>query len=169
MSWSPANAALAIMLTLLFLMFLLLFMTLTAQPAEGQTFQVIHNFTGGQDGANPYAGVTLDRAGNLYGTAYYGGGTDDGTVYKLTHQGSGWTFSPLYSFAGGSDGINPDARVIFGPNGTLYGTTERGGNGGCAFGNTCGTVFNLRPPATVCKAVLCPWTETVLYRFTGRY
>ncbi len=53
---------------------------------------------------NPYAGVTLDRGGNLYGTAY-GGGMGYGTVYKLTHKGSGWTVNPLYSFAGGSDGL----------------------------------------------------------------
>ena len=45
-----------------------------SQPAQAQTFKVIHNFTGGQDGQNPFAGVTLDKAGNLYGTAY-GGGT----------------------------------------------------------------------------------------------
>jgi len=51
LSWSPANAALTILLTLLFLIFLLLFMTITAPPAQGQTFQVIYNFTGGLDGA----------------------------------------------------------------------------------------------------------------------
>ena len=38
-----------------------------------QTYTVIHNFTGGPDGAAPMAGLTMDRAGNLYGTAAYGG------------------------------------------------------------------------------------------------
>ena len=85
-------------------------------------YTVLHNFTGGQDGGNPSAGVTLDGAGNLYGTTY-AGGTGNGTVYKLKRSGSNWVFDPLYSFAGGSDGANPEARAIFGPNGTLYGTT----------------------------------------------
>ena len=52
------------------------------------------------------------------------------------------------------------ANVTFGPDGTLYGTTTAGGEG-------FGIVFNLRPQPTFCKTLLCPWTETVLYRFTG--
>ena len=56
---------------------------------------------------------------------------------------------------------NPAARVIFGTNGTLYGTTVEGGTSGE------GTVFNLRPFPTVCKTSICPWMETVLYNFTG--
>lgn len=42
------------------------------RPALAQTFQVIHNFTGGADGAQPYVGLTM-VAGNLYGTAALGG------------------------------------------------------------------------------------------------
>jgi uncharacterized repeat protein (TIGR03803 family) len=147
------------------------------QPAGAQTYKVLYNFTGGGDGANPYAGLTMDGAGNLYGTAASGGytggycGTDGGcgTVFKLTHHGSGWTLAPLYAFKGDSgtnyDAAIPIARVIFGPDGSLYGTTEAGGGGDCSyFHNGCGAVFKLSPPATACKAVLCPWTETVLYR-----
>ncbi len=126
------------------------------QTAQAQTFNVIHTFTGGGDGANPFAGVTLDQAGNVYGTTD-GGYSGYGTVYKLTHKGSGWTLNVLYTF-NGSDGANPDARVIFGPNGTLYGTTHSGGNG---------TVFNLRPFPSACRSALCPWMETVLYAFEG--
>jgi len=136
---------------------------LGTQSAQAQTFNVIHTFTGGMDGAFPEAGLTLDAAGNLYGTASAGGSSGSGTVYKLAHRGSGWTFSPLYNFAGGNDGASPIARVIFGSNGTLYGTTEIGGN--CS--SACGTVFNLGPPATACKSVLCYWSEKVLYRFQG--
>ena len=145
-----ATAALAMALAL----------TVVATPAaHAQTFTVLHSFTNGQDGANPEAGLTMDKAGNLYGTAFYGG-LGPGTVFKLTYKGSGWTFSPLYSFpADESDGANPKARVIFGPNGTLYGTAL-GGNPGY------GVIFNLKPPVTACKSVFCPWTETVLHNFT---
>lgn len=147
----------------------LLMFALTAvliQPAQAQTFTVLHNFTGGQDGASPAAGLTMDRAGNLYGTTGGNGVYDNGTVFKLKHTGSGWLFTPLYSFAGGDDGNNPEARVVFGPNGTLYGTTVQGGGNGCG-GDGCGTVFNLRPPARACTTALCPWTETVIHRFAG--
>ena len=129
-----------------------------AQFAQAQTFNVLHSFNG-LDGEHPYAGVTLDRGGNLYGTTY-GGGSGAGTVYKLTHQSSGWTLNSLSTFAGG--GSAPYAGVIFGPNGTLYGTTSKTGVHG---GN--GTVFNLSPSPTVCKTSLCPWTETLLYVFAG--
>ena len=138
------------------------------QAAQAQTFQVIHTFSGGVDGALPQVGVTIDGAGNLYGTASAGGGGECnafgvggcGTVYKLQHRGSGWTLNILYSFTGGSDGANPVARVIFGPNGSLYGTTLEGGVGS-------GTVFNLRPFPTFCKTVICSWMETVLFSFHG--
>ena len=134
--------------------------------AHAQTYTVLHNFTGGRDGGDPYAGLTMDRAGNLYGTASYGG-NGYGVVYELAHRGSGWVFNSLYNFAGGNDGEGPVARVIIGPNGSLYGTTYGGGDPNCSGGYGCGTVFNLRPPATVCRSVSCYWSETVLYRFAG--
>jgi uncharacterized repeat protein (TIGR03803 family) len=132
------------------------------QGAEAQTFQVIHTFTGGGDGSTPTAGVTIDGAGNLYGTAFYGG-TGYGTVYKLKHLGSGWALNPLYSFTDANDGAYPYARVVFGPSGVLYGTASGGGQYGG------GVVFKLgpSPTATACKTALCPWTETVLYAFPG--
>lgn len=65
--WLATTVALAIVLGL----------TVTAsQAAQAQTFKVVYDFTGGQDGGNPSAGVTMDKAGNLYGTAYDGGGAD---------------------------------------------------------------------------------------------
>jgi len=142
----------------------LVFTAINASTAQAQTYQVLYNFTGGQDGAYPEAGLTMDRGGNLYGTAYQGGGTNRGTVFKLARKGSGWVFSPLYSFTGREDGGAPIARVVFGPDGSLYGTTEFGGRN-CGVG--CGTVFNLKPPATVCKSALCSWTEIVIYAFSG--
>jgi uncharacterized repeat protein (TIGR03803 family) len=168
-SLRPEGATLAVMLMLLFLTSALLLVTLTAQPAEAQTFTVIYNFTGGLDGAFPEAGLTLDKTGSLYGTAAGGGGSaGNGTVFRLTQKGSGWILNPLYNFQGGSDGYFPIGRVIFGPDGSLYGPTWLGGVEGCDNGQGCGTVFNLKPQPTACKTAICPWTETVLYRFTQR-
>lgn len=145
-------------------------MTVALPPsAHAQTYKVIYNFTGGADGGSPQAGLTIDRTGNLYGTTFQGG-TGFGTVFKLTHLRSGWIFAPLYRFAGGpNDGAGPAARVVFGPGGSLYGTT--GGGGETCPGdpyNGCGTVFKLSPLATACGTVQCIWLETVLYRFTGQ-
>jgi hypothetical protein len=140
--------------------------------AQGQTLTVLHAFTGGSDGSEPYAGLTIDSGGNLYGTTSYGGYTGDncgsgcGVVFKLTRHGSNWLLNPLYAFHGGSDGATPTARVVFGPDGALYGSTSIGGGTGCG-GSGCGTVFRLQPSATACSAFPCPWRETVLYRFTG--
>ena len=133
----------------------------TAHAIEAQTFSVLHYFTGGADGASPFAGLTVRSSGLLYGTAT-GGGTDGyGVVFKLSQVNSSWIFSPLYEFTGGSDGATPWGGVVNGPNGALYGTTSSGG------GEDYGTVFELRPPATVCRSVLCYWNETVLHTFTG--
>jgi len=135
--------------------------------AQAQTYNILHNFTGGLDGLQPWAGLTLDQTGNLYGTTFEGGRTGNGTVFKLSHESSSWIFSPLYNFNGGNDAHAPQARVIFGPDGTLYGTTYAGGNNGCE-GVGCGAVFNLKPTPTAPPTALTPWIETVLYRFTGR-
>jgi len=140
---------------------LVIVFVLTAIATEAQTFTVLHTFTGGQDGGIPQAGLTLDRQGNLYGTTQGGGGHSYGAVFKLTHKNSAWVFSPLYGFTAGNDGHFPFYGVVFGPNGTLYGATAQGGD------DNFGTVFNLKPPATSCKSILCPWLETVLYSFTG--
>jgi uncharacterized repeat protein (TIGR03803 family) len=134
-------------------------------PVQAQTLTVLHTFTGGEDGASPI-GLTIDGAGNLYGTTGSGGlaGCDSngcGIVFKVSRAGSGWTLSPLYTFTGGNDGALPLSRVILGRNGTLYGTTALGG------ADDTGVVFNLRPPARVMGGVLNPWTETVLYHFGG--
>ncbi len=152
----------------------IVFLLAAATPATtAQTFTVVHAFTGGGDGGDPMAGLTVDAAGNFYGTTW-SGGVGYGTVFKLWHVGGGWRITPLYSFAGGYDGAGPQARLVFGPDGSLYGTTSGGGGGSCSdYGYLgCGTVFKLTPPATACKAALCPWTETVLFRAapdTGGY
>ena len=141
--------------------------TIAVPVVTAQTYTVIHNFTDQGDGGIPEAGLSLDRAGNLYGTTASGGTYDSGTVFKVSHSGSGWLTTPLFSFIP-RDGYAPSARVIFGPDGSLYGTTQAGGQGGsCGAGDGCGTVFRLTPSPTACKSALCSWNETVLYRFRG--
>ncbi|MGC2111681.1 MAG: choice-of-anchor tandem repeat GloVer-containing protein [Candidatus Korobacteraceae bacterium] len=143
---------------------------IASNSAQAQTLSVIHDFTGRADGNGPEAGLTIDGHDNLYGTTASGGSTCScGTAFKLTQRGSGWTLAPLYMFQGDArtDGNAPQSKVIIGPNGTLYGTTAAGGEGTCNFGEGCGTVYNLRPPASAPASALTPWTETVLYRFAG--
>src|SRR3984957_13434914 len=105
----------------------LLFGLMFLQLAKGQTYSVIHSFTGGPDGANPLAGLAMDQTGNLYGTTSLGG-QGRGTVYELAPRGGGWIFTPLYQFQGATDGKYPEAGVTIGPDGLLYGTTFYGGN-----------------------------------------
>src|SRR5271169_3243486 len=106
MSRNPANVALTILLTLLFLIFMFLFLSLTATPAQGQTYSVIYSFTGGADGGVPLDfGLTMDEAGNLYGTTTQGGRSGEcdggcGTVFKLMPKNSSWLLTPIYTFAG---------------------------------------------------------------------
>jgi uncharacterized repeat protein (TIGR03803 family) len=134
----------------------------TSLPA--QTFTTLHSFTVGADGAYPVAGLTVDQVGNLYGTTC-GGGAGFGSAFKLKRLADGWTFNPLYSFAGMTDGNCPLAGVVIGANGSLYGTTYQGGNGCNGVG--CGTIYNLRPPPRTSSRVFGDWRETVLYRFVG--
>jgi uncharacterized repeat protein (TIGR03803 family) len=150
--------------TVAFVAAAILLMVTASQRAEAQTFTTLHSFSG-LDGGMPTAGLTMDGAGNLYGTTQYGGTADYGSVFKLVHTGGSWILHPLYSFpndGGGNDGAEPYAGVTIGPDGNLYGTTTRGG-GSAAYG----TVFKLSPPASVCRSTLCPWRETILHRFSG--
>lgn len=133
---------------------------IAVQPAQAQTFTVLHTFTG-PDGAAPQAHLTLDSAGNLYGTAPVGGGElDIGTAFKLSRKNGSWIFSLLYVFQSLADVAAPNA-VVFGPDGSLYGSSRSGG------GYLDGTVFRLTPPATICAAASCPWVQDVIHRFLG--
>lgn len=146
---------------------LMLSTTFAAQTAQAQTFTVLHEFAGGVDGANPAAGLTLDRTGRPFGTS---SGSATGTIgagFTITESQSKWLLNPLYRFLQFSHGLYPNSRLIFGPDGSIYGTTWKGGGAGCG-GEGCGVVFKLQPPVTVaCRSAFCPWTETVLYTFTG--
>src|ERR1019366_934096 len=133
---------------------------LTPTAGGGWTEKVLHNFnSNGTDGANPYAGLIFDAAGNLYGTTTVGGTYYYGTVFELTPTaGGGWTEKVLHSFNyNGTDGNNPQASLTIDAAGNLYGTTSGGGT----YGNYKGTVFELTPAAGG------DWTETVLHNFVG--
>src|ERR1017187_10025179 len=109
---------------------------------------VLHSFGCPPKGANPYAGVIRDSAGNLYGTAANGGAANKGAVFKLDTSGHQ---TVLYSFTGGADGGYPYAGVIRDSAGNLYGTTYYGG------GANAGVVYKLDTTGH----------ETVLYSFTA--
>ncbi len=119
---------------------------------------VLYSFGLPPDGSGPSSGVTLDAAGNIYGTTMYGGthgeGTVGGTVYKVSPAG---VETILYNFTGGADGGNPKSGPLtVSRNGSVYGTTSSGGLPGCGrTGN--GVVYKVDPTGV----------ETVLYAFSG--
>jgi uncharacterized repeat protein (TIGR03803 family) len=127
-------------------------------PARAQTFSVIHTFQSGIDGSAPEAGLTL-KNGIFYGTTF--GGGFFGTVYQMSHVGSNWVTTPI-SFLYSGLGSGPLPRVVFGPDGHLYGTQ---GSGGSCSGGTGGLAFELIPPFSICKTAACFWKEGVLWQF----
>ncbi|MGA9042379.1 MAG: choice-of-anchor tandem repeat GloVer-containing protein, partial [Terriglobales bacterium] len=99
------------------------------------TFGVLHSFLGAADGGFPYAELMQGIDGNFYGTTLEGGVANGwGTVFKISPNGS---VSNLYSFTGGADGGSPEARLVQGVDGSLYGTTSEGG------ASSSGTVFKI--------------------------
>jgi uncharacterized repeat protein (TIGR03803 family) len=90
-------------------------------------FSTLYNFTGGAtDGGFIYGGVTVDKAGNVYGNTAEGGANGAGTVFKVAPDG---TLTTLYNFTGSADGGSPEGDVLLvGKN--IYGTTSEGGAGG---------------------------------------
>ena len=119
------------------------------------TESVLYSFTQGSDGTNSSGGLTFDSAGNLYGSAWNWGTYGYGVIFELTPSADGtWTQNVLYSFKGGSDGANPQGRLIFDTAGNLYGTTRNYYSG-------YGIVFKLVPNSNG------TWTKQTLHQFTG--
>ncbi len=134
-------------------------------PGGAWTENIIYNFSL-DSGINPFAGLTMDAAGNLYGVTWLGGPGGGGDVFELSppsQQGGTWTATILYDFSAPNDGYSPLASVTFDQEGNLYGTTSVGGKNPNPCMGGCGTVFRLAPP----KSGSGPWTETVLYNFPG--
>jgi len=123
---------------------------LTRSGAEW-TETVLYNFAGGEDGANPNSGVSIDSEGRLYGATVLGGGRGDctdqstqnlycGTVFLLTPSQSGpWAISYLHRFADSTDGAEPSAGVILDSRDNVYGVTSHSGT-------ASGVVFELSHP-----------------------
>jgi uncharacterized repeat protein (TIGR03803 family) len=126
---------------------------------NGWVHTVLYSFTGGADGGEPYKGVTLDRDGNLYGTAVTGGSGNCeggcGVVYKLTNNGGTWTQTVIHAFTGGNDGSGPGARVTVDGVGNIYGMTPTGG----AFG--LGTIYKIHQTSPEV------WALNVIHAFSG--
>lgn len=114
----------------------------------GGTFSSIYSFTGVADGGFPYAELVQGTDGNFYGTTLEGGISKGwGTVFEITPDG---LLNSLHSFTGGADGGSPEAALVQGVDGRLYGTTSEGGTGS-------GTVF----------AISTNGALVTLYSFTG--
>ena len=127
-----------------------------APTPNGWVHTVLYSFTGGEDGGEPYKGVTLDAQGNLYGTAVTGGsGSCEGgcgVAYKLTNSGGTWTQTVIHAFTGGNDGSGPGARLTVDQQGNLYGMAPTGG------AYAAGTIFRIAAGT---------WKFKVIHAFTG--
>ena len=144
------HASISAICQCLFMVVLVLGLALVATPRmQAQTLSILYNFTNGSDGGTPLAGLTSDGKGNFYGTAS-AGGSGYGTLFKLGPSGSGWSLSPVYSFASGADGATPTARLQARPGSIFYGTTSLGGSSGA------GTVYKVSGSG-----------ESVIYTFLG--
>jgi uncharacterized repeat protein (TIGR03803 family) len=121
------------------------------------SYSVIHSFSlpaiGGSDGANPFGGVIIDSAGNLYGATAGGGNAEKGAVFELSPNAGSWTSSVLYSFQGLADGAAADTSLVQDASGNLYGTVVQ------YTANELGGVYKLT------KGVDGIWTESVLLSF----
>lgn len=139
-----------------------------AGGAASQTFEMVHTFcqTGScPDGRSPQGDLIEDAAGDLYGTTYYGGTNDFGTVFELIPQKDGsWKQRVLHSMAfcdenGCPDGEYPEGNLVLDTSGNLYGTNGQGG----PFLGAGGTVFELTPNQDRTK-----WKFRVLYTFGSK-
>jgi uncharacterized repeat protein (TIGR03803 family) len=124
---------------------------------SGYSEKVLHSFSGGSDGNHPQ-GVVVDQNGALYGGTLTGGNNNCpfgcGTVFKLTPGKSGYTFTLLRSFSGGTDAAQTVGALVLDSKGAVYGATQFGGI------SNNGAVFKLTPTKT-------GYRESVLYSFPG--
>jgi uncharacterized repeat protein (TIGR03803 family) len=101
-------------------------------------------------------GLTLDDAGNLYGTVTSTKAAPYGIIFELSPSSGSWTETTLYTFLGTANGGTPNGRLLF-HNGNLYGATNKGGSSNCL----CGVVFELQPGSNG------QWSQNVLFFIRG--
>jgi uncharacterized repeat protein (TIGR03803 family) len=136
-------------------------LTPPASPGGAWTETVLYSFKGGTDGSQPNGNLVIGSGEVLYGTTFSGGDSDFGTVYSVAppaSAGAPWTETVLHRFSGYPDGGLPEAGVVIGAGGVLYGATPYGGSSSDA-----GTVYSLTPPASSGGS----WTETILHSFSN--
>lgn len=124
----------------------------TAAPASASGFEVIHDFTNGEDGAVPPYTLALDRKGRLVGTANQGGANNAGLVFRMTRHNSGWKLAPLYNFSG-SDGQPGWGLTLAGR--TIYANATYVG----VFGGPCGSAMRIKQANGAWQGSLM-WTYT---------
>ena len=90
------------------------------------TYKLLYSIGGGDLG--PVATLSMDGAGNLYGTTLACGMSGYGSVFELSNTENGWVYTSLHDFTGGADGRNPISNVSIDTDGTLYGTARQGGS-----------------------------------------
>ena len=120
--------------------------TLHTTPAEGQNYcgpNTVVNFNN-TNGAYPYAGVSFDSQGNMFGTTENGGASGFGTVWKYTSSAG---LTQVFNFSGSSspsnNGDRPISPLLIDTQGNLYGSTYDGGNNFSGDGSGYGTLFKL--------------------------
>jgi uncharacterized repeat protein (TIGR03803 family) len=123
------------------------------------TETVLVDFTDA-NGLLPAGGLTIDSAGNLYGTTAYGGQYGYGTVFELSNNNGTWTQTILHNFDL-KDGFQPNSTLIFDSAGNLYGTTGLGGRSTSVCYDGCGTVFKLTPQGGGA------WSFQMVHNFNG--
>jgi uncharacterized repeat protein (TIGR03803 family) len=103
--------------------------------------EILYSLKGGKtDGKDPFAGIVFDSYGNIYGTTFSGGESDEGTVFELLAPVGAGSYSEkvLWSFEG-ADGAYPYAGLTVDGARNLYGTAYSGGL------NDAGVVFEVTP------------------------
>jgi uncharacterized repeat protein (TIGR03803 family) len=109
-------------------------------PSAGAwTFDVMYDIPGwGISGA--FRNLMFEAAnGVIYGTTHCDGNFSAGTVYQLTNSAGTWTYTLLYTFTGGNDGLYSFSNLVMDKTGHLYGTTNQGG------ANGQGVIFKIKP------------------------
>ena len=104
---------------------------------NGLNYVVLRSFTSGGE-RQPFSGLVAS-SNILYGTTRYGGTLDGGTVFRVNTDGTGYTVLHRFSSIEG-DGSQPQAPVLIGTDGALYGSTW---GGGYAMNGVSGTLFKL--------------------------